>query len=203
LGYIAFDQGDYTAALSFYEQSLAILWEVEDTWSLAACLERVAEAAIALGNPAWAIRLCGAAEVLRETIDAPIPPIERTDYDYAVAAARTLLGQEVFSATWAEGRTMTPSHAYAARGPASPVRPAHAMPKPTLKVMSSGYPAGLTVREVTVLCLVAEGMTDAQVAQRLMLSPRTVSTHLRSIYNKLCINSRTAATRFAIEHHLV
>jgi predicted ATPase/DNA-binding CsgD family transcriptional regulator len=202
LGYIAFDQGDYTAAHSFYEQSLSILWEVEDTWSLAACLERVAEAAVAQGNPAWAIRLCGAAEVLRETIDAPIPPIERTDYDYAVAAARTLLGQEVFRATWAQGRTMTPSHAYSARGPAGPVQPVRTMLKPALKGMASSYPAGLTAREVAVLRLVAEGMTDVQVAQRLMLSPRTVSTHLRSIYNKLCINSRTAATRFAIEHHL-
>jgi predicted ATPase/DNA-binding CsgD family transcriptional regulator len=202
LGYIAFDQGDYTAAHTFYEQSLAILWEVEDTWSLAACLERVAEAAVAQGNPAWAMRLCGAAEVLRETIDAPIPPIECADYDYAVAASRSLLGHEVFSATLAEGRTMTPSHAYAARGPASPVQPIHTMTKPTLKVMPSSYPAGLTAREVSVLRLVAEGMTDAQVAQRLMLSPRTISTHLRSIYNKLWINSRTAATRFAIEHHL-
>jgi predicted ATPase/DNA-binding CsgD family transcriptional regulator len=202
LGSIAFDRGDYTAAHTFYEQSLAILWEVEDTWSLAACLERVAEAAVAQGEPAWALRLCGAAEVLRETIEAPVPPIERTDYDYALAAARTLLGQEVFSATWEEGRTMTPPQAYAARGPARPAQLVHTMPKPTLKGQPSSYPAGLTAREVSVLRLVAEGMTDAQVAQRLMLSPRTISTHLRSIYNKLCVNSRTAATRFAIEHHL-
>ena len=68
--------------------------------------------------------------------------------------------------------------------------------------MPATYPSGLTAREVAVLRLVAEGLTDAQVAQRLVISPRTVSTHLRSIYNKLRINSRTAATRFAIEHDL-
>jgi DNA-binding NarL/FixJ family response regulator len=60
----------------------------------------------------------------------------------------------------------------------------------------------LTAREVEVLRLVAEGLTDAQVAERLVLSPRTVSQHLRSVYNKLGVSSRAAATRFAIEHRL-
>jgi DNA-binding CsgD family transcriptional regulator/uncharacterized tellurite resistance protein B-like protein len=64
------------------------------------------------------------------------------------------------------------------------------------------YPAGLSPREVEVLRLVAQGLTDAQVAEQLFLSPRTVSQHLRSVYNKLGINSRTAATRFAFEHDL-
>ncbi|HEX5164139.1 MAG TPA: BREX system ATP-binding domain-containing protein [Thermomicrobiales bacterium] len=62
------------------------------------------------------------------------------------------------------------------------------------------HPAGLSAREVEVLRLVAEGLTDAEVAERLFLSRRTVSTHLTSIYTKLGVNSRTAATRFAVEH---
>jgi DNA-binding NarL/FixJ family response regulator len=54
-----------------------------------------------------------------------------------------------------------------------------------------------------VLRLVAQGLTDAQVAERLVLSRRTVSTHLTSIYGKLQITSRSAATRFAVENGLV
>jgi DNA-binding NarL/FixJ family response regulator len=61
----------------------------------------------------------------------------------------------------------------------------------------------LTAREVEVLRLVAQGMTDAQVAEQLVVSHRTVTTHLTSIYNKLGVNSRTAAARFAVEHHLL
>jgi len=61
----------------------------------------------------------------------------------------------------------------------------------------------LSVREVEVLRLVAEGLTDAQVAERLYLSQRTVGSHLRSVYNKLGVSSRAAATRFAVEHGLV
>jgi DNA-binding CsgD family transcriptional regulator len=64
------------------------------------------------------------------------------------------------------------------------------------------YPAGLSAREVEVLRLVSQGLTDAEVAERLFLSPRTVGQHLRNVYNKLGVNSRAAATRFAVEHEL-
>jgi DNA-binding NarL/FixJ family response regulator len=63
-------------------------------------------------------------------------------------------------------------------------------------------PEGLTRREVEVLQLIADGLTDAQVADRLVLSTRTVQAHLRSIYSKLNITTRTAATRYAMEHGL-
>ena len=50
-----------------------------------------------------------------------------------------------------------------------------------------------------MLTLVAEGLTDPQVAERLFVSPRTVSSHLTSIYTKLGVSSRAAATRVAVE----
>ena len=53
-----------------------------------------------------------------------------------------------------------------------------------------------------MLGLVAEGLTNAQVAHRLFLSPRTVEAHVASIYRKLGVSSRAAATRFALEHGL-
>lgn len=63
-------------------------------------------------------------------------------------------------------------------------------------------PGGLSPREVDVLRLVARGMTDAEVAQALSISPRTVGRHLSSVYSKLGVSSRTAATAFAFEHGL-
>ena len=53
--------------------------------------------------------------------------------------------------------------------------------------------AGLTAREIEVLQLVADGLTNVEIADRLVLSQRTVHAHLRSIYDKLGVNSRTAA----------
>jgi ATP/maltotriose-dependent transcriptional regulator MalT len=66
-------------------------------------------------------------------------------------------------------------------------------------IPAPSYPAGLSAREVDVLRLVAQGMTDRQVGEQLFLSYRTVNQHLRSIYNKLGVSSRAAATHFAVE----
>ncbi len=76
-------------------------------------------------------------------------------------------------------------------------------PTSNARTLPTAYPAGLSEREVEVLRLVAQGLTNKQIAERLIISPNTVNVHLRSIFGKLEVTSRTAATRFAIEHHLV
>ena len=53
-----------------------------------------------------------------------------------------------------------------------------------------------------MLRLVAVGLSNAEVAERLYLSPRSVTTHLHSICNKLGVSTRSAATRLALEHGL-
>jgi DNA-binding NarL/FixJ family response regulator len=60
----------------------------------------------------------------------------------------------------------------------------------------------LTDREAGVLRVVAEGLTNAQVARRLHLSEHTVAAHLRSIFRKIGVASRSAATRYALENGL-
>ena len=75
--------------------------------------------------------------------------------------------------------------------------------KPREPSAPPAFPAGLSAREVEVLRLVASGMTSAQVAKELFISPNTVNRHLSSIYGKLGVSSRAAATRFAAEHRLV
>lgn len=64
-------------------------------------------------------------------------------------------------------------------------------------------PGGLTAREREVLQLIAEGLTNPQIAQRLIVSQPTVSTHVASIYSKLGVRSRSAATRLALEQGLI
>ena len=67
-----------------------------------------------------------------------------------------------------------------------------------LSAALSTSPAGLTSREVEVLQLVALGLSNADIAERLVLSPRTVHAHLRSIFEKLGVNSRAAAAHEAV-----
>ena len=60
-----------------------------------------------------------------------------------------------------------------------------------------GHPAGLTMREVTVLELLAQGLPNAQIAARLSRSPRTVEHHIAAIFSKLDAGSRLDAVEKA------
>ena len=64
------------------------------------------------------------------------------------------------------------------------------------------HPFGLTGREAETLRLVAQGLSNLDIADRLSLSRRTVEQHLRSVYDKLGVDNRTAATAVAIDHGL-
>ena len=98
---------------------------------------------------------------------------------------------------------MTPQQALAAQEPTTILTSTSAAPSNLPAKPPAPYPDGLTVREVEVLRLVAQGLTTAQVAEQLIISPRTVNTHLTTIYGKIGVSSRSAATRYAIDHHLV
>jgi DNA-binding NarL/FixJ family response regulator len=71
------------------------------------------------------------------------------------------------------------------------------------RVLSETYPDHLTSREAHVLKLVSAGLTNREIAESLGLSSRTVDAHLRSIFGKIGVGSRSAATRYAVEHGLV
>ena len=106
-----------------------------------------------------------------------------------LAALQSHMGESRFEAASDEGRQM-------------PIGATIDLVKPVARA-GADAPEGLTMREVDVLALVAQGLTDAEVAERLVVSIRTVHAHLRSIYRKLDVRTRSAATRYAVEHDLV
>lgn len=83
---------------------LAIRRALKNKEGIAACLEGLAAAAGAVGQLEQAARLFGAAEALRESLGASLPPAERADHDRQSAAVRAALGQPEFAAAWAQGR---------------------------------------------------------------------------------------------------
>jgi HD-GYP domain-containing protein (c-di-GMP phosphodiesterase class II) len=64
-------------------------------------------------------------------------------------------------------------------------------------------PAGLTDRQVEVLRLLAAGLSNKQIAARLVLSPRTAERHVQDVYEKIGLSSRAGAALYAMEHGLV
>ncbi len=99
-------QGNLAAARALYEESWALLRELDIRELSAACLEGLGEVVAAQGAPEWAVRLWGTAAVLRAAIGAPKPPVYRTSYVQAVAAARTHLDEKTFATQWTAGRIM-------------------------------------------------------------------------------------------------
>jgi predicted ATPase/DNA-binding CsgD family transcriptional regulator len=196
-------EGSLTEARALYEQSLAIATILEQKGLIASCLEGLAVVASAQGQPISAVRLWSVAEVMRPNGKASLPPLMREMADHMRTAVHTRLGEEAFAQALAEGRTMTSKQILSAQelSTMSTSREAKQSPTPPTRRIPS-YPAGLTAREVEVLRLVAQGITDAQVAEQLVISPRTVNWYLTSIYSKLGVSSRCAATRYALEHHL-
>ncbi len=200
-GLVFFSEGDYPAARGRLEECLKLSLELDNKWNIAWCLEGLAAVAATQGEPVRAVWFMSAAQALREAIGTPLPSLSQAMHELTFASTRMQLGEQAFDATWAKGRTMTPEHILLSLEP----MPA---PEPPLTVPSSAAVApqshaDLTPRELEVLRLLAQGLTSAQMAKQLVISVVTVNFHVRSIYSKLGVSSRSAATRCAIEHKLV
>ena len=207
-GWAALLQGDHEQARSYYEESLVVSNELGDKMIASESLDGLACISGARGEALRAGRLFGAAQALHvhEAVAFQHTPQEEAWRQPYRATARSQVGEAAWEEVLAQGRAMTLEEAieYALSGE-EPSAPA-ALPSTTGRPPPSSVPErprGLTSREVEVLGLVAEGLTNAQVAHRLFLSPRTVQRHLNSVFHKLGVSSRTAATRFALEHGLV
>ncbi len=198
LGRLALRQGQTGRARTLLEETVALHRRIPCRYDLALALDGLAMACAADGAAERAARLFGAAQALRDAIGTPIIPADQAEHDQYLAAAQTTLGDAAFAAAWVAGQAMPPDALFSPEEPATGVPATNGSNGARL-----AHPAGLTAREIEVLRLVAGGLTDAQVAERLTLSPRTVSSHLYSIYSKLGVTSRTAATRFALEHALL
>ncbi len=204
LGWAALLRGDQERAKAWHEENLRLSQKLGNKLIATESLEGLACAVGTKGEAERAAKLFGAAQALREAVGYPQPPSERAVQEPYLVAARSRL-EETWEAALAEGRAMDLEEAveYALSEEELSTIISSAAPTEQLSAPVSERPAGLTPREVEVLRLVATGMTNVQVAQRLFLSPRTVQRHLNSIYHKLGVSSRVAATRFALEHGLV
>jgi DNA-binding NarL/FixJ family response regulator len=178
---VAAARGDVALATDRASDALAICAAIDEKFLAAMCIVGLADA---LQPGARTARLLGGADALRMGVGAKWPMLLAKEYRRAIEAARDALAPDAFAVAFAEGRALTLDAAIREVEAARATRDAH----------------DLTSREVEVLQLVARGLTNQQIAAELVVSERTVHAHLRSLYRKLEIGSRSAATRYAIEH---
>jgi len=190
LGIVARLQGTATSASALLAQSLTLAHELGDVWSVGMALEAVASLLTDTGRPEEAVRVFGLAAALREALGTPLIAAIAIQHEHSLYELRRLLGAQALAPLLDEGRSLTVERVLLLieASPALPQSP------------DSPLYERLTTRETEVLRLLAHGLTDQQIAQALVISPRTVHTHLAAIYGKLGVKNRSAATRWALEH---
>jgi DNA-binding CsgD family transcriptional regulator len=160
---------------------------------LAFALVGLAGVAAARGHAARAARLLGAASAVLEAVGIPMS-FNHEQQRQTHAAAREMLTESEFAAAWDAGR-VTPIAELVAGADADE-------PGPVVAAVRR-RDAMLSLREEEVLRLLVSGHTDREIAGQLFISPRTVQGHVAHIFDKLGVNSRTAAVTAAFQSGLL
>jgi predicted ATPase/DNA-binding CsgD family transcriptional regulator len=152
-------------------------------------LECLAATAGAGGSQARSARLFGAAEGIRRRMGAVRFKVHDADHEVSAQATRDVMGDKDFDDAFAEGSALSTLEAisYAQRGKGERRRP------------TMGW-SSLTPAERDVVRLLCDGLANKEIAKRLLVSPRTVQTHLTHIYTKLNLTSRVQLVQEASRH---
>jgi DNA-binding CsgD family transcriptional regulator/tetratricopeptide (TPR) repeat protein len=148
-------------------------------------------------DPSWSARLHGAADQALADQSETMEPLEGRLADLARQRLRATMGDGAFEAEYAAGRTLAPAQVLATL-----VR-ADTAAGQTRAVISREAASALTPRELDVLKLVTQGLTNPDIAQRLVLSEHTIHRHLANILRKLNLSSRAAAAAWGVRTGLV
>ncbi len=190
---------DLAAARRNLRDALACSAELHEWFSAAMSVLGLAAAASAGDDHIRAARYLGIVDNLLESMEAPVPPFYGRWYTPTVERTRAALSRDVFGAGWLAGQ----------------VQPAQAALRDVLTTESAflstdlapGQPAGplpaaLSKREREVLCHLATGKTNREIADTLGISEHTVIRHVSNIFNKTGLTNRVEAAAFATRHGL-
>jgi len=186
LAYVELGLKRWDEAERGFREALSLWRKAGARHGLALCLIGLAGVLNAKKRDRLGARFLGAADGLLNSIQVRLEASDQEDYASIQGSLRSRLGEDFKEEHWA--------------GRQSPLDELLEQ----LEVESEPIsPQGLTPREREVLQAAATGASNKEVAEMLVISPQTVMVHLRSIYRKLNVTSRTAASRWAVENGLV
>ena len=200
LGLAAAETGELRRATEALRESLTLARDVGDRRGVAGTLYGLGRVAHQQGAAARAARLYGAAEALFDVLGVRTPTTLGGYLEPEARAAGATVRASRHARAWATGSEMTVEEAVAyalGRGAVPP-------PGAGAEARPAGADGGgaLTPREREVVALVAQGLTNRQIAARLVISERTADGHVANILAKLGLATRAQAAVWAVEHGL-
>jgi len=186
LGHTHMALGDLAQSAREFHESLDIWRDLGNAMSTAECMDGFAMLAALRGQHAQAWRAAGAADGLRDSAGVSYTEQLQAERDHQLEAATRALGAGGRARQWRAGRS----------GPLEAAIP----PALLETVVDSSGLIRLTRRELEVASLIAEGLTNRQIGQRLFITERTAETHVEHILNKLGFHSRTQVATWTIEN---
>jgi predicted ATPase/DNA-binding CsgD family transcriptional regulator len=206
---VAIDTSEYAVARGRLQEALALLANSGDVLATARAIEAVAHLASRVGKPELALRLAGATNAARERPDAvasrvwtetlPHLPLFRDLRErWFGPLLKTVSGADA-NLWWAEGRALSLGEAVALAN-------IELLDKsePMVAVQAAaGTSAPLTPRQLEVAVLVRQGLTNRQIADRLVVTERAAAAHVERILDKLGVGTRAQIAAWAAEQGLL
>ncbi len=195
LGWIALRQHDYPTMRKLLKESLAIRTETGDQGGIAWSMEKLAEANFEQFQFHQAATIFGSASTLRASVNSAMDAADQPDYERAISSLKSKLGEQAFAAAWADGQAMTIKEAidYAL------AEPEQDQGQVSLKEKFGG----LTEREREVAALIAQGISNREIAQAMTVGVKTIETYVTRILNKLGFDSRVQIAMWAKDKGLI
>jgi predicted ATPase/DNA-binding CsgD family transcriptional regulator len=197
LGLAEFLGGSPEAAGALFAESLDVARHTGMRAQVAYALIGLALVGWGGADPGRLARLHGAAEQALASLGEALEPLEARLAAQDRQRLRTAMGDQAFEAEYAAGRTLDPAQVLAALGRTG-TAPGQPDPAPPKAAGSDEAATVLTPRELDVLRLVAQGLSNSDIARQLVLSQHTVHRHLANILRKLGLSSRAAAAAWGV-----
>jgi len=207
LGLTEYLGGSLSAAAAMFAESLDVARRMGMRANIAYALIGLAMAGRGRADPGWSARLHGAADQALADLGHALEPVEARLADLDRQRLRAAMGDGAFEADYAAGRTL--DLARASRQALEGIQAGREAPRAGALVSEPDAAAPgeaasvLTPRELDVLKLVAQGLSNPDIARRLALSEHTVHRHLANILRKLGLSSRAAAAAWGVRAGLV